>query len=374
MRRVEQKSLRARVDAGVATRLDTRVVDRLVAAGGRTRRFARWTSYLLATAVYAVVLAFLVVGVALLVGGDNWVQRVLGVLAVLPVVVLVLPARSHDTTVEVTPERAPHLTALVHELCTALGTRPPTYIGIDEAINASAGGRGLRERQLVLGAPLWAALGPQARVALLAHELGHFSNRDVVHGRYVWTAELVLATWHHLLTPDGLVSTEGKLPVYATIVTAPLRLPLVGYMAVMWKAQAAASRHDELHADTAASTVAGTPGAVEMLECLLLTDLIDIAANRAAVDPRRPDLGTEIRTRIEGVDRAARRALPDAAGASVDRTHPRTADRLRLQESLPPASAQLVMDLPRRTAIDAELAPLLDAALKRMADHYRYVS
>jgi Zn-dependent protease with chaperone function len=373
MPRVEPMTMRARVDTRLATELDRRLVDRFVDTGGQVRRRARVASFLMATVVHLAVVALVALGGWLVVLGDNWVQRVLGLVVLLPVAALV-PGRSRERLEHVTPEAAPELTALLRDLSEALGTRPPTYVGMNEDINAYAARRGLRERRLVIGAPLWAALGPQGRIALLGHELGHFSGRDVVHGRYVWWASWTLSAWTDLVTPHGLVSTEGRTPVFATVATAPLRLPLVVYLRMMTVVNAAASRHDELRADTAATVLAGTAGVVETLEASLLADVIDVAANRAAVDPTHPDLETEIRTRIAGVGAAARRALPARGEDSrVDRTHPRTVDRLRLQESLPPAPASVVLDPARWAAIDAELRPTMSAALKRMADGYRYV-
>jgi len=371
---VEPKSLRERVDVRIATELDRRLVDRLAAGGGRSRRVARVGAFLMATGVHLATIGLLALGLVLLVLGDNWVQRLLAIPALLPPAVLLIPRRSDETLEQVVPAAAPEFTALLGELTEALGSAPPTYVAIDADINASAERRGIRERRLVLGAPLWAALGPQGRIALLGHELGHFANGDVVHGRYVWWSTRSLYRWIDLVTPDGLISTEGRIPVFATIITAPIRLPLIGYLGLMWKVNAAASRHDELRADTASAALAGTPGAVECLETLLLVDIIDVAANRAAVDARRPDLAVEIRAKIDGVSEAARRALPTKGDeSSVDRSHPRTEVRLRLQESLPEVPPRFVLDEARWAAIDAELRPMMDASLKRMADGYRYI-
>lgn len=177
MRRVDGNSFRDRVDARIGSELDRRLVDRLVGTGGRARRVARVASYLMATAVYAALLCLLVAGGALLLLGDNWVQRALGVLPLLPMVALLLPRRSDEVLHEVDGEAAPTFTALLAEVAQALGTQPPTYVAVSEDINAFAGRRGLRERRLVVGAPLWAALDWPGRLALLGHELGHFSNR-----------------------------------------------------------------------------------------------------------------------------------------------------------------------------------------------------
>ncbi|GAA4713784.1 M48 family metallopeptidase [Nocardioides conyzicola] len=370
---MEPTSLRARVDARIAAELDRRLVDRLVAAGGRARPAARVTSIMMATLVYLVVAALVAGGAVLIVLGDNWVQRAIGFIPLAPVVLLVR-RRPQDDIERVDPAAAPEFSALVDEVAAVLGTPAPTFIGINHDNNAYAARTGVRSRSLVIGAPMWAAYTPAARIALLGHELGHFSHRDVVHGRYVGHAVQVLWAWVYFLTPDGLVSTEGRSPVFATIVTAPFRLPLLGYLALMSKVNAAASRHSELRADIASAQVAGTAAAVESLEIDLLGDLVDVAANRAAVDPARPHLGVEIRKRIAALSSDTRRAARvDKETSRVDRTHPPTVDRLRLVESLLPVQPAIEMDDRRMAAIDAELQPLLDRGFKRMADGYRYV-
>ncbi|KQW43079.1 hypothetical protein ASC77_22595 [Nocardioides sp. Root1257] len=354
-------SLRERIDGQDATSI------------GRPRPAARVAAFVLATVIHLVTLAIAVLGGWLVELGDNWVQRTLGIVVLLPVLALVLPRRGHESHELVQPDTAPEFMSLLRELSDSLGTPAPTYVALDASINAYAANRGLRQRELVIGAPLWVALGPQARIALLGHELAHFAGRDVVHGRYVWWADRTLRCWLDLATPDGLVSTEGRLPLFATIATAPLRLPLVGYVRLMEIVHAAASRRDELRADTAGSVLAGTAGGIEMLETLLLGDVIDVAANRAAVDPGRPDLAVEIRERVLAVSESARRALPaQADGSRVDATHPSTADRLRLQESLPVRAPSVTLDQGRWATIDEELRPARDAALRRRADHYRY--
>lgn len=369
---VEPKSFLARVDTRVATQLDRRLVDRLVEGGGRTRPAARVAALTLATLVYLVVIGLAGAFAALLVLGENWVQRSIGVLPLVPLVLLV--RRSSDDEVDrVDPATAPEYTALVAEVAAILGTPAPTFMGINDEFNAYAARTGLRSRVLVIGAAMWAAYTPAARVALLGHELGHFSHRDVAHGRYLGNAMRILLVWIYVLTPDGLISTEGRTPVFATIVTAPFRLPLVGYRSLMGKVNAAASRHAELRADIASALVAGTAAAVESLEVDLLSDVVDVAANRAAVDPARPDVGVEIRTKVAALSPQARRSARATNETSrVDGSHPPTVTRLRLLESLPSAPGALEIDEARMAAIDAELKPLFDAAFKRMADRYRF--
>ena len=67
-----------------------------------------------------------------------------------------------------------------------------------------------RRRVLVLGLPMLAALGPQQRVALIAHELGHDRNGDVIRGLFVGSAVNGLRALSWLLHPShGSGFNEG---------------------------------------------------------------------------------------------------------------------------------------------------------------------
>ncbi|WP_309114375.1 hypothetical protein [Saccharothrix sp.] len=69
-------------------------------------------------------------------------------------------------------------------------------MALDFEFNAGASDHGLRRRRrLVLGLPLWGVLEPQQRVALPAHEMGHFVNGDPTRG---------IATSPALVTPGVL--------------------------------------------------------------------------------------------------------------------------------------------------------------------------
>src|SRR6478752_1254574 len=137
MRRVEPNSLRDRVDIRIATELDRRLVDRLAAGSGRSRRVARAGAFLLATGVHVATIGLLALGFALLVLGDNWVQRLMAVLVLLPPAALLLPRRSEETLDQVDASAAPEFTALLGELAGALDCAAPTYVAIDADINAS---------------------------------------------------------------------------------------------------------------------------------------------------------------------------------------------------------------------------------------------
>jgi Zn-dependent protease with chaperone function len=288
------------------------------------------------------------------------------------------PRFGRESTPRVERAKTPALVTVIDEIAMALDTRPPDVIRVDATFNASASPAGLRSRVLTVGAPMWAALSPQSRVALLTHELGHFAHRDVLHGRYVWVAYQTLAAWEETFTPAyGLVSTRGHRPILATVLTWPLRMLIRSYLRVFSWVGAASKRRQELYADLAAVEVAGSAGTVDMLERMLLEDIAEVAANRAAVDPARPDLSAAISERMRTItdtERAWARTQGATERSSVDSTHPPTIDRIRLIESIPPSPPGLVLDDTRARAIDAELAPYLDRAFKELGDAYRYVT
>lgn len=88
-----------------------------------------------------------------------------------------------DTSVRLTPEQEPLLFQVVARLCAALNAPVPKEIRVDCQVNASASfRRGLLslasdDLVLTLGLPLVAGLSLQQLAGVMAHELGHFSQR-----------------------------------------------------------------------------------------------------------------------------------------------------------------------------------------------------
>lgn len=332
---------------------------------------------LVATPVHLVSLALLALGGLLIVRGDGWWQWLMGAL-VLGVAWLVRPRLAGEIdphSVLVTPASAPTLTALVAEIAERLGTTPPTQVRVDSQLNAYVAPVGLRGRQLVIGAPYWMALDPQARVALLGHEVGHLAHGDLISGRYGGAAHRTLVEWVRLLDPDGSATAAGDPSPVARMLMAPPRWLVLGYLRLLVVLNATAGRQMELHADLAAATMGGTAGAVSCLETSLLAEGIAVELNRASIDPARPHLGEAVAARVAGYGDAQRAAARRSAATDQRRTddsHPPTADRLRLIESAEPSGAAVVLDAARNRRIDQELAPALDQAFKRLGEAYRH--
>jgi len=363
-----------RLDTRIAEALDKRLVEQVGSGSGR--RLAHLVAVLLATPVHLLSVVLLGCGVALVVWGDGWWHWLLAVL-LLALAWFTRP-QIHGAAAPgsqlVDAEQSPELTALVTEVATVIGARPPREVRVVGDFNAYVGQRGFGGHQLVIGAPLWIALSPQARIGLLGHELGHVAHGDLLNSQYVGGAYRTLAHWVALFDPAGTDIYRGQTPLHVRALMAPPRWLLTGYLRLLLKVNATAQRRRELCADVAAALAAGTGGAVACLEALLALDALSVAANRAAIDASRPDLGAAIVARMAEYDaeqRAGTRKRAASDRRSVDATHPPTTDRLRLLESIEPSAAAIVLDQGRSRQIDRELALPFETAFRRLGDTYR---
>ncbi len=108
-----------------------------------------------------------------------------------------------DKPIRLDPQEEPLLFAFVGRLCQALGAPVPREIRVDCQVNASAGfRRGLLslfgdDMVLTLGLPIVQGLSLQQLSGVMAHELGHFSQKAGMRVSYVirvvnfWLARLV---------------------------------------------------------------------------------------------------------------------------------------------------------------------------------------
>lgn len=359
-----------RLDTRVAEAVDRRLVDRL--ANGRHLSLGGAACYALATPVHLVSLVVVGAATFVLVAGEGVWAWLVGAFLLLLAWITRPRIRIHagaDTILADTAS-APELVALVGEVCRLAGARPPAEIRFDQDFNAYVAPLGLHRRQLVLGAPLWAALGPQERVALLGHEVGHLAHGDLLSGQYVGGAHDTLLAWVELLKPDSWDT------LVAHVGFAPPRWLVGGYLQLFELANATSRRRQELYADLTGVLAGGTAAAVALHEITMVTEALDVVANRAAMDPARPPLGEVVAARaasFDAVQRAAARHASAGDRRRTDASHPPTVDRLRLVESVEPLVAGIVLDPERNDRLDQELAPVLEKAFRRMGEEYRYV-
>jgi Zn-dependent protease with chaperone function len=159
----------------------------------------------------------------------------------------------HVVGIAVTQAEQPALWARIRELATQVGTRAPRRLYLVPDVNAAVWENtrllGLipGRRQMMIGVPLLMALTPAQLDAVLAHELGHYGNRDTRLGGLVGrTRQSVLAA----------VRAAGRrrfnLPgggLFAAI--------FEWYAKVVLKVTQEASRAQEFAADRVAAQIAG---------------------------------------------------------------------------------------------------------------------
>src|ERR671937_1103062 len=103
----------------------------------------------------------------------------------------------------VSPEEAPELHAMVERLCAMADLPKPRVALIDSDVpNAFATGRNPKHAAVAVTTGLWQRLEPQEIEGVLAHELSHVANRDVL----IMTVASFFAMLAAMLTRFGLYS------------------------------------------------------------------------------------------------------------------------------------------------------------------------
>jgi Zn-dependent protease with chaperone function len=246
----------------------------------------------------------------------------------------------------------PALHAFVNQVAKELGGRPVSKIVVDEKLNAAYGVFGWRRVPVLwIGLPLWMALPPQERLALIGHEIAHGVNGDGTRTFIVWSALNALDEWIGLLRgPMGLI---GYLIWIFSIPFAALQSLLVQLL-YLDKQQA------EYFADYLASTVSGTEAIVSMLRRMGCDEHLDDVLLRSAYSTSQSG------ARILGLFRERIASLPDREwqrlarasqreGARLDASHPPTAYRIEFLNAHVVGGPRIVATEDMMRSIDAEL-------------------
>jgi heat shock protein HtpX len=171
---------------------------------------------------------------------------------------------------EATPEQAPELFDIVKTLARQAGLpMPKIYIIPREAPNAFATGRNPDHAVVAVTQGLLNLMERQEVLGVLAHEMAHVKNRDILIGTVAATmagAIMLLATmarWSAIFGGIGRDDDNGGLGVVGMIVMsiiAPLAAMII---------QMAVSRSREYQADATGARIAGNPeGLARALEKL----------------------------------------------------------------------------------------------------------
>lgn len=180
------------------------------------------------------------------------------VTAIAIVKVVFIPARDDGEEppgVLITEAAEPAFWAHIQGLAAAVGTRGPREIRLIAAVNAGVSERshllGLvpGRRRMFIGVPLLLALPPEQFDAVLAHELGHYSNKDTRLGALIQRGRVSVLTAAHFAS-DQPALIARLFRSYAKL-----------YFAV----SESISRRQEYAADVHAARVAGRANAAAAL-------------------------------------------------------------------------------------------------------------
>lgn len=229
------------------------------------------------------------------------------------------------------PEEAPELAAEIERLRSAVGAPPLDGVVIDGELNAMAAqaprmlGLGGHRQYLVLGLPLMRLLDREELASVIAHEFGHFGERD---GHFTGWIYRVRLSWYRVL--NGLAESGSA---FAHLLYGFFKWYVPYFDAYSF----ALARDKEYQADAAAARAVGAEAAgsallrIELAEQRLRRGFWPQLFARAAIQKHAPlQLHGELAQALREPLRFDPMRLPFATKpeADLDDTHPSLPQRL----------------------------------------------
>jgi heat shock protein HtpX len=163
----------------------------------------------------------------------------------------------------VSPDEAPQLHEMVERLCGMADLPKPRVAVIESDVpNAFATGRNKKHAAVAVTSGLWNRLEPREVEGVLAHELSHIANRDVL----VMTVAGFFATVAALLTRFGFYGgmfggfgggnrdNNNSVPVWLIVLLVSIVTYFLSQILIL-----ALSRYREFAADRGSALITGTP-------------------------------------------------------------------------------------------------------------------
>jgi heat shock protein HtpX len=164
----------------------------------------------------------------------------------------------------VSAEEAPELHAMVERLCAMADIPKPGVAVVDSDVpNAFATGRNPKHAVIAVTTGLWRRLEPQEVESVLAHELSHVANRDVL----VMTVASFFAMLAAMLTRFGLYAgmfggfgggnrnnNNNQVPVWLIVFLVSVVVYAISFILIR-----TISRYREYAADRGSAIITGAP-------------------------------------------------------------------------------------------------------------------
>jgi len=157
-------------------------------------------------------------------------------------------------------DQAPELHDMIERLCAMSDLPKPKVALIDTDVpNAFATGRSPKHAAVAVTTGLWRRLEPEEAEGVLAHELSHIANRDVL----IMTLASFFAMLAGLLARFGLYSgmfgggrrdNNGGAPVWLIVLAVSILTYVLSFLLIR-----AISRYREYTADRGAALITGAP-------------------------------------------------------------------------------------------------------------------
>ncbi|NHF57805.1 M48 family metalloprotease [Flavobacteriaceae bacterium TP-CH-4] len=193
--------------------------------------------------------------------------------------------RSHLT--EITASEEPALFAMVHEIVNRVGTSFPKKVYLSPEVNAAVFYDSNFwsmflpvKKNLVIGLGLINTMQEEELKAILAHEFGHFSQRTMKVGSYVYNVNQVI--FNMLFENEGFdtmiqswASASGFFSIFVLLavkIIQGIQWVLKGMYGLVNKSYLGLSREMEFHADEIASHITGY---LPLKNALMRTDVAD---------------------------------------------------------------------------------------------------
>jgi heat shock protein HtpX len=162
---------------------------------------------------------------------------------------------------EVSPQEAPQLHAMVERLCVQANLPKPRVAVADTRMpNAFAIGRSPRKATVCATTGIMELLSPAELEGVMAHELTHVQNRDVMVmtiASFFATIAAYIVQFGFFFGGGGMGSNDDDSPSMAVVILVSVVVYVVSFLLLQ-----ALSRYREFAADRGAAVITGRPSAL----------------------------------------------------------------------------------------------------------------